>query len=59
MRMWFLLIGLLLIGLASPFFAAITTSVVPLYSDPATHIVIFAMFPLMLFLFVFFTLFRE
>jgi len=57
MRMWFLLIGLLMLGLAAPFVASIVTSMVPLYTDPASQIVIFAALPIVLFLFVFFTLF--
>ncbi|UCD07737.1 MAG: hypothetical protein JSW41_02075 [Candidatus Aenigmatarchaeota archaeon] len=55
--MWVLLIGLLMIGLVAMPFAMIAGEVIPLFSDPASQIVIFAALPIFTILFVYVVLF--
>jgi len=59
MRLWLLLVGLLIIGLIAPFFAVTTGEVVGLYSDTATQVVIYAMIPILVFVFVYMMLFYD
>ena len=59
--LWLLMVGLLLIGLAAPFVADISMQTTGLYSDQAdmTKVVIWMMLPVLVLLFVYFSLFYN
>ena len=59
MRLWLLMIGLLIIGMIAPFYAATAGDVVGLYSDTTTQVVIWAVLPVVLIVFVYMMLFYE
>lgn len=52
MNIWIVGVGLLLLGLMAPVVGNISSSVVPLYSDPVSIIIIFAMPAVIVFLWV-------
>jgi len=59
MRMWLLLIGLLMIGLAAPVIVGITEPVIPLFSDVTSQFIVYAVLPVITILFAFVILFMR
>lgn len=59
MKMWIILIGLLLFGLISPFLANVGLSVLPLFTDPVSQIIIYLLPAGFILLWVFSKLFME
>lgn len=59
MRVWRLFMGLLIIGLISPFWGSLAALVVPSFSDGVTQAVIWASLPILAVLWVVFNVYGE
>ena len=59
MRLWILMIGLMILGLISPFFAGVVSNTANMYNDPFAQMILWAMLPIFVFIYAFMRLFGD